>query len=59
MVVNNKFTSAYISGVNQHISNTCQDNSIVFIDNNNIPTSSLSRDGLHLLKIGERILTDN
>ena len=59
MVVNSKFTSAYISSVNECIYNMCRDNSIVFIDNNNIPTSSLSRDGLHLLKIGERILTNN
>ena len=59
IVVNNKLTSAYISSVNQRISNMCQDNSFVFIDNNNIPTSSLFRDGLHLLEIGKRILANN
>ena len=45
IVVNNKLTSAYISSVNQRISNMCRDNSFVFIENNNIPTSSLFRDG--------------
>ena len=48
IVVNNKLTSAYISSVNQRISNMCRDNSFVFIDNNNIPTSSLFRYGIHL-----------
>ena len=58
-VVNNKLASAYISNVNQCISNMCRDNAFVFIDNNNIPTSSLFRDGLHLLEIGKRILANN
>ena len=47
IVVNNKLTSAYISSVNQRISNMCRDNSFVFIENNNIPTSSLFHEGLH------------
>ena len=59
IVVNNKLTRAYISSVNQRISNICRDNSFVFIDNNNIPTSSLFRDGLHLLEIRKRILANN
>ena len=59
IVVNNKLTSAYISSVNQRISNMCRDNSFVFIDNNNILTSSLFRDGLHLLEVGKRILANN
>ena len=59
IVVNNKLTSAYISSVNQRISNMCRDNSFVFIDNNNIPTPSLFRDGLHLLEVGKRILANN
>ena len=59
IVVNNKLTSAYISSVNQCISNMCRHKSFVFIDNNNIPTSSLFRDGLHLLEIGKRILANN
>ena len=37
----------------------CPYNSFVFIDNNNIPTSSLFRDGLHLLETGNRILANN
>ena len=41
IAVNNKLASAYISSVNQRISNMCRDNSFVFIDNNGIPTSSL------------------
>ena len=59
IVVNNKLTNAYISSVNQRISNMCRDNSFVFIDNNNIPTSILFRDGLHLLEVGKRILANN
>ena len=58
-MVNNKLASAYISNINQHISNMCRDNTFVFIDNNNISTSSLFHDGLHLLKIGKRILVNN
>ena len=59
IVVNNKLTSAYISSVNQRISNMCRDNSFVFTDKNNIPTSSFIRDGLHLLEVGKRILANN
>ena len=59
IIVNNKLTSAYISNVNQRISNMCRDNSFVFIDNNNILTSSFFRDSLHLLEVGKRILANN
>ena len=59
IVVNNKLTNAYISSVNQRISNMCRDSSFVFIDNNNIPTSSLFHDGLHVLEVGKRILANN
>ena len=59
IVVNNKLASAYISSVNQRISNMCRDNSFVFIDNNNILTSSSFRDDLHLLEVGKRILANN
>ena len=59
IAVSNRLASVYISSVNHHISNICQDNSFVFIDNNSIPTSSLFRDGLHLLEIGKRILATN
>ena len=58
IVVNKKLTSLYISSVNQRISNMCRDNAFVFIDNSNIPTSSLFRDGLHLLEIGKRVLAN-
>ena len=37
----------------------CRDNSFIFIDNNNIPTPSLFRDGLHLLEVEKRILANN
>ena len=59
IVVSNKLRSAYILNVSQCISNICRENSFVFIDSNNIPTSSLFRDGLHLLEIGKRILANN
>ena len=57
IAVNNKQTSAYISSVNQCTYNICLDNSFAFIVNNNIPTSSIFRDGLHLLEVGKRILS--
>ena len=63
IIVYNKLTSAYILRVNQCVSNMCRDNSFAFIENNSIPTSSLFRDGSHLLKVEKRILvnkfTDN
>ena len=37
----------------------CRDNSFVFTDNNNISTSSLFRDGLHLLEVGKLILAND
>ena len=58
IVVSNKLRSAYILSVSQCISNICRENSFVFIDNN-ILTSSLFRDGLHLREIGKRILANN
>ena len=54
IVVNNKLTND-----SDDISNMCRDNSFVFIDNNKIPTSSLFRDGLHLLEIRKRILANS
>ena len=59
IAVNNKLKSAYISSVNQRISNTCRDDSFVFIDNNKILTSSFFCDGLHLLEVEKRILANN
>ena len=59
IAVSKKLTSAYISSVNQQFSNMYRDNSFVFIENKNIPTSSLFRDGLHLLEIGKRVLANN
>ena len=37
----------------------CRDNSFAFIDSNNIPTSILFRNGLHLLEVGKRFLANN
>ena len=59
IVVNSKLKSAYISSVNQRISNTCRDGSFVFIGNNKILTSSFFCDGLHLLEVEKRILANN
>ena len=59
VAVNNKLTSVYITSIKQRISNMCRDNSFVFIDNNNILTSSSFRDDLHLLEVGKRILANN
>ena len=51
IVFSKKLASAYISSVNQRIFNMCRDNSFAFIDNNDIPASSLFSDGLHLLEV--------
>ena len=51
IVVNNKLASAYISSVNQGISNICRGNSFFLIDKDNIPKSSLFCDVLHLPKL--------
>ena len=59
IIVNNELASAYISSVNQRISNMRRGNSFDFLDNNNIFTSSLFRNGLHLLEIGKRVLANN
>ena len=57
--VDNKLTSAYVTSVNQRILNMCQDNSFIFIGNNNVPTSSFFRDGLQLLENVKRFITNN
>ena len=59
IVVKNKLASTFIWSVNQSISNKCPGNLFVFIDNSNISTSSLFRDGLQLLKVGKRVLGNN
>ena len=59
IVVNSKLASAYISSADQRISNTCRENSFVFIDNNKILTSSFFCDGLRLLEVEKRIFAND
>ena len=59
IVVNSKLASAYISSADQRISNTCRENSFVFIDNNKILTSSFFCDGLRLLEVKKRIFAND
>ena len=59
IVVNDKLKNAYISTVNQRISNMCRDNSSVFVGKNKILKLSFFRNCLHLLKGGIRILVNN
>ena len=59
VLLNNKLTSAYISSVSKRISNIGQNNPFAFIDNNNIPTSSLIGPGVHLVEVGKYILANN
>ena len=59
IVVNSKLASAYISSADQRISNTCRENSFVFIDNNKSLTSSFFCDCLRLLEVEKRIFAND
>jgi len=51
--------SKIIDEVNYYLRDLCQSNNFSFVNNQEITTSYLSRDGLHLKDIGTDILTNN
>ena len=49
IVINNKMSDSFVVSVNKKIAMMCKTNSLVYIDNANIPKSCLFTDGLHLV----------
>ena len=58
-VMNNKMSDSFIGDVNKKIAMMCKKNSLVYMDNANIPKSCLFTDGLHLVEKGKCILANN
>ena len=52
IVINDKMSDSFVVDVNKKIAMMRKENSLVYIDNANIPKSCLFTDGLHLLKRG-------
>ena len=59
IVMNNKMSDSFIGDVNKEIAMMCKKNSLVYMDNANIPKSCLFTDGLHLVEKGKCILANN
>ena len=59
IVMNNKMSDSFIGDVNKNIAMMCKKNSLVYMDNANIPKSCLFTDGLHLVEKGKCILVNN
>ena len=59
IVINNKMSESFVVDVNKKIAMTCKENSLVYIDNANIPNPCLFTDGLHLAEKGKCILANN
>ena len=59
IVMNNKMSDSFIGDVNKNIAMMCKKNSLVYMDNANIPKSCLFTDGLHLVEKGKCILANN
>ena len=58
IVINNKKSDSFVGDVNK-IRMMCKKNSLVYMDNANIPKSCLFTDGLHLVEKGKCILANN
>ena len=56
---NNKMSDLFIADVNKKIAMMCKKNSLVYMDNANIPKSCLFTDGLHLVEKEKCILVNN
>ena len=56
---NNKMSDLFIGDVNKKIAMMCKKNSLVYMDNANIPKSCLFTDGLHLVEKEKCILVNN
>ena len=59
MVFTAKVDLPTLERVHLLLSNFCEDNGFVYIDNRNIKGDCLYRDGLHLLDTGKKILERN
>ena len=59
IVVNNKMSDLFVGDVNKKIAMMCKKNSLVYMDNANIPKSCLFTDGLHLVEKEKCILVNN
>ena len=58
IVMNNKMSDSFIGDVNKNIAMMCKKNSLVYMDNANIPKSCLFTDGLHLSWKGEMYFSE-
>ena len=56
---NNKMPDLFIGDVNKKIAMMCKKNSLVYMDNANIPKSCLFTDGLHIVEKGKCIFANN
>ena len=59
IVMDNKMSDSFIGEVNKNIAMMCKKNSLVYMDNANIPKSCLFTDGLHLTEKEKCILANN
>ena len=59
IVINNKMSDSFVGDVNKKIAMMCLKNLLIYMDNANIPKSSLFTDGLHLVEKGKCILVNN
>ena len=58
IVINNKMSDSFVD-VNKKVAMMCKKNSLVYMDNANIPNSCLFTDGFHLVEKGKYILANN
>ena len=59
IVINNKMSDLFVAGVNKKVAMMCKKNSLICMDNGNIPKSCLFTDGLQLVEKGNCILAKN
>ena len=59
IAVNNKMSDSLVGDANKKIAMMCKKNSLVYMDNANIPKPCLFTDGLHLVEKGKCILANN
>ena len=59
IVINNKMSDSFVADVNKNIAMISKKNSLVYMDNENIPKSCLFTDGLHLIEMEKRISVNN
>ena len=58
IVINNKMSDSFVD-VNKKVAMMCKKNSLIYMDNANIPKSCLFTDGFHLVEKGKYILANN